>query len=184
MPVAFPGVPSDGAFGRLRSGKIATIKDLSYWPGRGGAGLNSGGLSSATQAVSGALVVARKDANTCCAQGDETVTAWPTPGNSRSVELGSVCAASRAQLVGVTASKLPASSRVGIVLGVAARCSAGAFGIFHSLHWSAMYGHMQGGREHRVWIVRERASAGRQDRALHVRDPLGAAPRRGPAPSP
>lgn len=40
----------------------------------------------------------------------------------------------RAQLVGVTASKLPASRRVGILLGVAARCAAGAFGTLHTVH--------------------------------------------------
>ena len=46
-----------------------------------GAGTNVGGLSFATQAVSGALGVARNDANTCCAQGDATVTKWPIPAN-------------------------------------------------------------------------------------------------------
>lgn len=46
-----------------------------------GAGLNIGGLSLATQAVCGALGVARNDANTRCAQGDASVTKWPIPGN-------------------------------------------------------------------------------------------------------
>jgi hypothetical protein len=51
------------------------------FPAHLGAGTNVGGLSFATQAVSGALGVARNDANTCCAQGDATVTAWPIPAN-------------------------------------------------------------------------------------------------------
>ena len=46
-----------------------------------GAGLNLGGLIFATQAVRGALGVARNDANTRCAQGDASVTKWPIPGN-------------------------------------------------------------------------------------------------------
>ncbi len=99
-----------------------------------GAGLNFGGLSLATQAVRGALGAARNDANTRCAQGEASVTKWPIPGNWRSVELGSVRAPTRAQLVGVTASKRPASGSVGIVLGVAARCCAGALGTFHAVH--------------------------------------------------
>ena len=40
-----------------------------------GADTNVGGLSLATQAVSGVLGVARNDANTCCAQRDESTTA-------------------------------------------------------------------------------------------------------------
>ena len=44
-------------------------------------GTNVGGLSFATQAVPGAFGMARNDANTCCAQGDANVTAWPTPAN-------------------------------------------------------------------------------------------------------
>ena len=80
-----------------------------------GAGANFGGLTFATQAVVGALGFARNDANTFCAQGDETVTAWPIPGNRRTVELGSFRAALRAQLVGSTESKPPESSRVGIL---------------------------------------------------------------------
>jgi hypothetical protein len=82
--------------------------------------------------VLGALGVARNDANTRCAQGDASVTKWPIPAKSAAVELGSVRAAIRAQLVGVMPSKLPESSRVGIVLVVAARCSAGAFGTGHT----------------------------------------------------
>ena len=97
-----------------------------------GAGANVGGLTAATQAVLGALGVARNDANTCCAQGDLSVTKWPIPAKSAAVELGSVRAAIRAQFVGVMPSKLPESSRVGIVLIVAARCSAGAFGTGHT----------------------------------------------------
>jgi hypothetical protein len=54
-----------------------------------GAGVNVGGLTAATQAVLGALGVARNDANTCCAQGDASVTAWPIPAKSAAVELGS-----------------------------------------------------------------------------------------------
>jgi hypothetical protein len=46
-----------------------------------GAGLNLGGLTFATQAVRGALGVARNDANTRCAQRDASVTKWPIPGN-------------------------------------------------------------------------------------------------------
>ena len=42
---------------------------------------NAGGLTFATQAVSGALGVARNEANTCCAQRDASVTKWPTPAN-------------------------------------------------------------------------------------------------------
>jgi hypothetical protein len=53
--------------------------------------------------------------------------------------LGSVRAALWAQLVGVMPSKLPESSRVGIVLGVAAGGSADAFEAFHARHWSARY---------------------------------------------
>jgi hypothetical protein len=82
--------------------------------------------------VLGALGVARNDANTRCAQGDASVTKWPIPAKSAAVELGSVRAAIRAQLVGVMPSKLPESSRVGIVLVGAARCSAGAFGTGHT----------------------------------------------------
>jgi hypothetical protein len=51
------------------------------FPAHLGAGANVGGLSFATQAVSGARGVARNDANTCCAQGDASVTAWPIPAN-------------------------------------------------------------------------------------------------------
>ena len=109
-------------------------------------GANVGGLSFATQAVAGARGVARNDASTCCAQGEASVTKWPIPGNTRTVELVSVRAAIRAQLVGVTELKLPASIRVGILLGVAARCSAGAFGTFHTRHWSAMYVTCSAGR--------------------------------------
>jgi hypothetical protein len=49
--------------------------------GVGGAGTNVGGLTFATQAVSGALGVARNEANTCCAQRDASVTKWPIPAN-------------------------------------------------------------------------------------------------------
>jgi len=89
-------------------------------------------VTAATQAVLGALGVGRNDASTRCAQGDASVTKWPIPAKSATVEFGSVRAAIRAQLVGVAGSKPPESSRVGIVLGVAARCSAGAFGTFHT----------------------------------------------------
>ena len=115
-------------------------------PRAGGAGVKVGGLTAATQAVFGVLGVARNDANTCCAQGDARVTKWPIPANSATVELGSVRAAIRAQLVGVTLSKLPASSRVGIVLGVAARCYAGAVGNIHTVHPRGRYVKFRAGR--------------------------------------
>src|SRR5689334_11652310 len=41
-----------------------------------GAGVNRGGLTPATQAVVGALGFVTNDANTFCAQGDETTTEW------------------------------------------------------------------------------------------------------------
>lgn len=104
-----------------------------------GAGVNVGGVTAATQAVFGETGVARKDAKTCCAHGDAPTTKWPIPANSRTVELGRVRAAIRSQLVAVTLSKLPLNSSVGIVLGVAARCSAGALGTGHTVQKSGVY---------------------------------------------
>jgi hypothetical protein len=125
-------VPLIGRKMRIRGLTASRLHSPWLRVGAAGAGANVGGLTAATQAVLGALGVARNDANTCCAQGDWSVTKWPIPAKSAAVELGSVRAAIRAQLVGVTGSKLPESSRVGIVLVVAARCSAGACGTGHT----------------------------------------------------
>ena len=76
----------------------------------------------------GASGVERKDATTPAAQSDLATGSWPTPGMFAIVELGSVRAAIRAGLGGVTASKVPERSRVGMLLRVAVRCAAGAFG--------------------------------------------------------
>ena len=51
------------------------------------------GLTSATQATSGAVGVARKDANTARAHAELEIPAWPIPENRAPVELESVCAA-------------------------------------------------------------------------------------------
>src|SRR6185437_1004842 len=96
------GVRAAATFPRCRlTGRWATICGL---PAHLGAGANVGGLSFATQAVLGAPGVARNDANTCCAQGEASVTKWPIPGNSRTVELVSVRAAIRATAVQIAIS--------------------------------------------------------------------------------
>jgi hypothetical protein len=87
-----------------------------------------GGLRRATQSVSGAPGEERKEANTRCARRDLATGSCPTPGMAAIVELGSVRAAIRAGLGGVTASNVPERRRVGMVLRVTARCAAGASG--------------------------------------------------------
>jgi len=87
-----------------------------------------GGVSSATHAVSGAPGSERKEANTSCAQRLNWFTACPTPAKESRVEFGSVRAAVTPVLGGVTASKLPETGRVGMLLRVVVRRSLRVFG--------------------------------------------------------
>jgi hypothetical protein len=73
-----------------------------------------GGLSEATQLVSGVLGRARNVATTSWAQRDSGTTKCPTPGIWTIVALGSVRAAALVQGSVVTASKVPERIRVGI----------------------------------------------------------------------
>src|SRR5262245_40392167 len=89
------------------------------------------------QPTSGALGVARNDANTARAHAEVEITAWPSPGKRATVELESVCAAYRPHWAPVFASNVPDMTSVGMALTVIARCEIGALGTFQMRQSSA-----------------------------------------------
>jgi hypothetical protein len=89
---------------------------------------NGGGCRPLTQAVSGAVGLARNDAKTRCAQRDSGTTKWPMPGKLENVDAPSDYAAICPHRTAVTASNVQPTAGVGMVLVVTSRSSGGAAG--------------------------------------------------------